>query len=163
MKKLLFLAIALIAFSCTKQASIKPAPVKEEMTVAQVRARFHIDLTKAEAEYYASFPAARRGGKKLTEETVVVVWFDDLTISEADGIITCTVSPNAYVAGVTNFSSTTSNDGAVGIWECNRYYDTPPGAGSVTTCHTIGAGFIRGFSCDFITYDTHVSGFHPVN
>jgi hypothetical protein len=130
---------------------------KKEMTVAEIKATFNIDLIQLQKEYYATIHASLRG-KPVKNETVLVVWFNDITITEADGIITSTVSPDAQWAGIQKFLSTTSNDGAIGIWESNRYYYTPPGPGTITFCHYVGPGYYRGFSSDF-NANVHITEF----
>jgi len=82
----------------------------------------------------------------------------DLSLTIVNGVVTCTVSPDAQWAGIQKFINPTSNDGAIAIWEAERNYYTPPGPGTTTSCQVQGTGYYRGWSSDF-DYDIHLSEF----
>jgi len=75
----------------------------------------------------------------------------DLVLTESNGVLTLTISPNAQWAGVQKFVSMTTNDGAVSV--CNWNYTTAP---TLATCTISGTGFYRGWTSDF-NYDVHLS------
>lgn len=80
----------------------------------------------------------------------------DLFLTVVDGRVTSTVSPEAQWAGIQKFVSMSTNDGAIGVWEAERFYQTAPGEGTTTSCADQGTGYYRGWSSDF-DYDIHLS------
>ena len=80
----------------------------------------------------------------------------DLVLTIVDGVVTSTVSPDAQWASIQKFVDMSTSEGAVGIWEAQRYYDTAPGPGATTSCPVQGTGYYRGWTSDF-DYDIHLS------
>ena len=73
----------------------------------------------------------------------------DLLLMLDGSTLTCTLSPNAEWAGIQKYVSQTTNDGAIAIWEAQRYFSSPPGAGATTSCPAQGTGYYRGWCSDF--------------
>ena len=93
------------------------------------------------------FAPQERGKKQQAELSVT----SDLTLTESNGVLTLSISPNAQWAGVQRFVSITTNDGAISL--CNWHYTTAP---ALATCTISGSGFYRGWTSDF-NYDVHLS------
>lgn len=100
-----------------------------------------------------SDPTARVA-RKPKANAVVITWFNDITLTKVGSDLTYTTSPNAYIGGVTRFVSMDTNDGALGIWSCNRWWYGAPEPS--VTCSDSGTGFYRAFTTDR-NYDVHVS------
>lgn len=162
----MFIATAII-FSCTKHQSyqqkevIRPLSDTMTMTIRQVKDSLNIDLIAEYDKAVLNGVVMKKARPQAT--TLVVVWFHDLNASITGTTLTGDVSPDAYVAGAQKFIDTTTNTGAIGLWECNRSYSSPPGSGTTTSCQTQGSGFYRVFSADFITYNVHLSWFLQSN
>lgn len=101
-------------------------------------------------------------GGKAPKAPTTSTWTTDLVLTLSGTTLTSTVSPNAKWAGIQKFVSPTSNEGAIAIWEAQRYYQIPPGPGATTSCTLQGAGYYRGWSYDEGGH-THVSNWVPVS
>jgi len=157
MKKLITVFAVLIIFiSCDKQASKELA--SEEMNAEELKSKYGIVLPDVSYGEDITAAAGSKGNKPKANAVVVVVWFNDLTLTESGGVLTTTISENAQWAGVQKFVDTTTVDGAVSV--CNWYFAEPPGA-ITKTCGTIGTGFYRSWTSDF-DYNIHVSSFLSV-
>lgn len=104
-----------------------------------------------------------RGSKKVKAGAAVAVWVGDLDLfaNPETGVITYSTVPDANFTGVTKFLTQTSNDGALGIWSCNRYYATPAQVEPIVTCSdsNISGWNLRAFTSNSTTGDIHVSEF----
>lgn len=73
----------------------------------------------------------------------------DLILTNQDGVLILTISPNAQWAGIQKSGDTAfaadENDMSV----LNRYYSVPPGDGKKEALVASGAGYYRGWSSDF--------------
>lgn len=149
MKQLLLVfAVLLTLASCDKQASNQLA--KEEMNAEELKARYGIvfdDLSYGQE--------AARNNKPKANAVVVVVWFNDLTLTESGGVLTTSISPNAVWAGVQKFVDTTTVEGAVSVCNWNYWFAASDGS---ETCNTTGTGFYRSWTSD-ANYDVHISSF----
>lgn len=101
MKKILLVVVVLMVVSCNKETIHLPEPIKIEISVAELKTKYGIDLIEAEAQYYISNPTARRGGKKFTQEAIVVVWFFTLSF---DGVTVSNLPSDWKFAGVQNLT-----------------------------------------------------------
>jgi hypothetical protein len=166
MKRLFFylsiiLSVSIIAANCTQNEVESPEP--EKMTAQELKAKHGIVFPNLEYEgdeVAASAPNGK-GAKKKANAVAVVLWFYDLGINITGTTIVGDVSANAQWAGGQKFVDTTTTTGAIGLWACGRLYDSPPGAGTTTTCQTEGAGYYRVYSSDF-DYTVHLSEFKRV-
>lgn len=148
MKNLLLVIAAAIMFaSCEKQASNQPAKIS--MTAEELKAKYAIELPGID---YSNSTA--RNNKPKANAVTVVVWENDLTLSESSGLLTTTISPNAQWAGVQKFIDISTVDGAVSL--CNWFYWAPPGPAATKTCNANGSGFYRSWCSDF-DYNVHIS------
>lgn len=148
----------LIVISCSKSKQST-----NKMTVAQVKAEKGIDLIALWDAAYGTNGTARTNAKKPPRPnaaTVVTVSYD-LEASVAAGILSGTVSLEAYVAGGQKFADTTTNDNAIGLWGCNKSYTAPNTTQNLgISCSTEGGGgWCRVFSADFETYAVKLSKF----
>lgn len=152
-----------VIFSCNPKAkentSNKPDVITkapEKMSAEALKVMTGIEIPGID---YSNGSDAARGKPKAN--AVIVSVSTDLTIAEAGGIVTGSVSANAQWAGIQKFIDPNSNDGAVAMWEAQRNYSTPPGSGATTSCHVDGAGYYRVWSSDF-DYNIHLSSKLPV-
>lgn len=102
---------------------------------------------------------ARSTGKKVKDGATVAVWFNTITLTVTGSSIVYTTKPGSTFGGVTKFVSQTSNDGALGIWDCNRYWGLneilPP---DVTCTDTATSGYnLRAFVSNSQTAEVDVS------
>lgn len=131
----------IVAFSCTKKSS---AP---EMTVAELKAKYKIDLV-AEWEKQFSNGVARTSKPKPKAEQVITV-SEDLVLS---GAVSCTVSPDAEWGGIQKFLAIPlSMDGAISY--CNFYWWSGP---TEMNCPATSSGVYRGWTSDH-DYNVHLS------
>src|SRR5688572_8710015 len=133
--KYLILLFAVAIISCNKP--------KEELTAEELKTKYGIVIPDLEYEG-EEIPTSQRGGKKKANSVVVVVWFNDLTLTESGGIFTTTISPNAQWAGVQKYIDPTTSDGAVSV--CNWNYSVP--TGGTKTCQSTGPGHYRSWTSD---------------
>ena len=128
--------VSLIVMNCSRSVH-QP---KEKMTAQQLYEKQGIklpDLLYA-GEEEATAPPNSNSKKKQSAASVQVTveWSYNLGIDITGTTITGGVSPDAYCVGAQKFVDTTTIDGAVGLWECDRFYQSPPGAGITTTWQT---------------------------
>lgn len=136
-------------FGCNK---CTVSPNKEEMTVEQLKTKLGIDLI---GMWDQQFGTARTNGKKPKADAVVVVWFNDLVLTEpTDNNFSSTVSENAQWFGYQVFVNMTTNDGAYST--CNHYYASQAESPDNEPCTITGTGFVRTFTSDF-DYNIHIS------
>jgi len=148
---ILLMIVGQLFIGCKKQASKQPA--KEEMTVAQLKIKYGIDLIGIYDYQFGSAAIRSSGRGRPKADAVVVVWFNDLLIS---GSVSCTTSPDAEWGGIQKFlAEPLSNDGAVSYCNFNWSYTTPPAS---MDCPTTTSGVYRGWTSDKVTYDIHISG-----
>ena len=80
----------------------------------------------------------------------------DLVLTNQDGVLILTISPNANWAGIQQSGDTAfaadENDMSV----LNRNYSTPPGDGKKEALVVPGPGYYRGWTSDF-DYNIHFS------
>jgi len=164
MKKILLVfAVLATLTSCRKQASDQLAP--EKMNAQELKEREGIVLPDLFYEGDEEATATMSNGKRKQSAAAVEVTVTyDLNAEIVGTTLTGDVSPAAYHASAQKFIDTTTNDGAIGLWECGRFYNSPgPGVGATTTCQTQGPGFYRVYSADFITYNIRLSWFKTYN
>ena len=102
-----------------------------------------------QAEKQSATEETKRGRGHSQQAELSVT--SDLVLTESNGVLTLTISPNAQWAGVQKFVDMSTNDGAVSV--CNWNYTTAP---TLATCTISGSGFYRGWTSDF-NYDVHLS------
>lgn len=156
---------ALMLLTCSLVFTLCKKEVKGKITAQELKNKYAIvlpDLQYEGDEEPVSKPGEKTTRKKSAESVLVTVSVD-LNAEIVGENLVGDVSPNAYHAGGQKFIDTTINDGAKGLWGCNRSYSSPPGAGVTTTCPTEGTGYYRVYSADFVTYDIHLSYFKTVN
>lgn len=151
----LFLVSAAILTMCKKE-------VVEKMSAEELKTKYAIvlpDLIYEGDEPPTVLPNGKPSKTKKASEVTVTVEHD-LDIDITGTTIVGEVSEEAYHASAQKFNDTTTNNGAVGLWECNRSYP-PPGAGvgATTTCQTQGDAWYRVYSADYVTYKVHLSWF----
>jgi PBP1b-binding outer membrane lipoprotein LpoB len=157
MKKILIVLVAALTFASCSKKEVEPNPFtatkpsKETMTVAQVKAKLGIDLIK---DYDENIVSEARG-KRPKENVIVVVWYNDLSLTLSGTTLTSTVSSNAQWASFQKFIDTTSNDGAVA--SCPKYYSTPGSAPATESCEASGIGYHRFYTSDFGYNAIHLS------
>lgn len=153
------ISISAIATMCKKDYSIK-------ITAQELKDKYAIvfpDLQYEGDEEPTTPTNGKPAAKKRSAATVEVEVVYDLSAEIVGGNLIGSVSPDAYTAGGQKFVDTTTVDGATGLWACGKYYYTPPGAGTTTSCPTEGTGYYRVYSADFVTYKVHLSYFKTVN
>lgn len=154
--KNLIVVIAVMIFlaSCSSKQDV----LAPKMTIAELKAKKGIDLIGDWDRQYAT-ARAKPKAPRPNEATLVEVEYV-LPIDITGTTITGGVSENAYHASGQKFTDTTNNDGAIGLWECGRWYDAPgPGPGATTTCQTQGPAWYRVYSADFVTWKVKLSWF----
>lgn len=150
-----FAVIAITLFGCTKHyipTSVKMNYEQLSKEIGSVMAFKVFDrygLTEAD-------PSILARGRKVKDNAQVNVTSDiHLTVSDSGDIVYIT-SPNAEWGGCTKFLSQTSNDVALGIWDCDRWFNggTPPSV----SCHdgSVSGYNLRAFTSDF-DYNVHLS------
>jgi hypothetical protein len=177
MKKLflVFATLAITLFGCKKQASDLGQLASENVSVSK-KIIFKGTAVEFTSVFKVRLPMFDYGdgnvaakGKKKASEANIAVWAQDLTWLQTGATKQITVSENAQWVGITNFASTTSNDGATVPTGCNGNYNSPPGAGATFTCDGNGSGFYRGFTSDYpeldivtgdIIYNVHTTDFN---
>jgi uncharacterized lipoprotein NlpE involved in copper resistance len=167
MKQLItvFAVIAITLFGCDKQASNQLA--KEEMTATELKEKHGIVLpfvdygvTTSSAIDLSKGGETSRSKKPKANAVVLVVWFNDLTLTESGGVLTTTLSPNAEWAGVQKWITVDTTNNAVSLCNWNWSNSTAP---ATITCNGAVTGFqYRSWTSDKVTYDVHVSPFLPL-
>lgn len=160
MKKLIFIIVLASLIGCNPKEDKPTSKVeKKEMSYQQLAKEiggenaFNVFDSSGRTE---SDPVAR-GGRRVKPGAVIVVWLNDIVLSGSSSELTYTTSPDAYIGGVTRFVTMSSNDGAMGIWSCNRRWDFVTPDPSVTCSDPGGSGFYRAFTADKVTYNVHIS------
>ena len=87
-KSLLIFFLVLILASCDKKIS-------KEINAEELKSKYSIVLPDLEYNGDEIATSNKGGAKKKASAQLVVVWFDDLTLTESGGIFTTTISPNA--------------------------------------------------------------------
>lgn len=158
--KLVFAVVMsmMILASCTsKQDVLAPKPTEQTSVEKKPQRMNGLQFTATTGiklpflDYGDGNPMSR--GKKKAAEANIAFWAQDLAWLQTGAVKQITVSENAEWVGITNFASTTSNDGATVPTGCNGNYNSPPGAGATFTCNGNGPGLYRGFTSDFPVVD----------
>lgn len=148
---ILVLALAMLIVSCNKQARTPLASKPEKITVAELKAKYNLDLVAEFEKQYGPARTTPNGKKKPTAQLVLTVT-EDLVIS---GSVSCTTSPDAEWGGIQKFLALPlAIDGAVSYCNFNWSYTAAPAS---MDCPTTTAGVYRGWTSDKVTYDVHLS------
>lgn len=103
----------------------------------------------------------KKGAKQAKANATLAAWLEDITLNGSPSALTYSVSPNAYIGGVTRFGpAPITNDGAIGLWDCGRRWDNVPADPTVTCSDPSpisGETNYRAFTADKVTYDVHIS------
>ena len=152
MKRLIFfIAIMLIATTiltlCTKKMT------GEKMNAETLKAKYAIILPdlQYEGDEYPGAAAGNNGKKKQLASAVIFTVFENSLPITISGTTMASIAPiNTDFFGGQLFIDSTTINGAAGIWDCNRYFNPPLSSEIPINCETIGPGFYRFFSTDFL-------------
>lgn len=150
-------ALCFGVIKCTKEIEQMPKVYSEKMTAAAAKIKLGYEIPGIDY----SNDASARNGKPKANQAEVIVWFNDLPIDSAGGLLTGQTSPNAKNAAMQKFIDSSTTAGASALFDCQRWYTEPPGVVPVS-CANQGAAYYRFITSDF-DYSVHTSAFLRIN